>query len=163
MMVVNNKVVAIEYELMNRQGELLDYNKGFSPVEYLHGAGNIVSGLEKALEGLCINETARVTVPPDLGYGLCDNTVVHRLPVKEYSGSGFTNVEDIIQLADGREAVIISKNENYLIADANHPLAGQTLYYNVTIKNIREATMEEIACGHPLQEKIYCSGTPGCC
>jgi FKBP-type peptidyl-prolyl cis-trans isomerase SlyD len=96
-------------------------------------------------------------------FGLYDETQVYQLPIQEYLHTGFVNVEDTIQLPDGREATIIAADDDYLTADANHPLAGQTLYYDVTIKNIRAATAEEILSGQAFAGMQHCSGRPGCC
>ena len=163
MIVTKHSVVSIEYELSNEEGIILDSNKDFAPFDYLQSAGNIVAAVERALNGCGINERKKILVSPELGFGLYDEALLYQVPVKEYLDSGFTNVDDSIQLKDGREAIIVSKDENYLTADANHPLAGQMLYYDVTIKNIRAATQEEIASGHPLAAIKNCSGRSGCC
>ena len=163
MIVTKHSVVSIEYELSNEEGIILDSNKGFAPFDYLQSAGNIVAAVEQALNGCGINESKKILVSPELGFGLYDEALLYQVPVKEYLDSGFTNVDDSIQLKDGREAIIVSKDENYLTADTNHPLAGQMLYYDVTIKNIRAATQEEIASGHPLAAIKNCSGRSGCC
>ena len=161
--VKKNSVVSLEYEIRNEQGIVIDSNKGFAPLEYVQGAAYIVAGLQLALEGRGINESSKITLPPTIAYGLYDDTLVYQLPAKEYLHTGFANVDDIIQLPDGREAIVVYANEHSLTVDANHPLAGQTLFYEVTIKNIRDAIPEEITCGHPLSAAINCSGLPGCC
>jgi FKBP-type peptidyl-prolyl cis-trans isomerase SlyD len=158
-----NRVVSLEYELCNEEGIVLDSNKGFDPIEYVQGSGNMLAGLEQALEGWETNKSGKITLLPLLGFGVYDDALVYRLPIEDYLHSGFINIGDTIQLPDGREAIIIAKEENYLTADANHPLAGQTLYYDVTIKNVREASDEEIACGYPLATPVNCSDLPGCC
>lgn len=163
MIVANHTVVSISYELSNEEGIVLDSNKDFTALDYVQGAGNIVPAIEQALHGCAINENKKIILTPELGFGLYDAALVYRLPIKDYLHTGFTNVEDTIQLADGREATIIAADENYLTADANHPLAGQTLYYDVTIKNIRAATPEEIFSGQPFAPAQPCSGKPGCC
>ena len=163
MTVAKNTVVAIEYELRDAEGIVLDSNKNFAPLEYLHGAGNIVAGLEKALQGLQTNDNIQVIVSPEFGYGLHDNTLLYKVPLTTYSNTGFTAIGDIIQLPDGKEAIIIAVDDNSILADANHPLAGRVLHYDVTIKNIREASNEEIERDQPLEELNHCSGMPGCC
>ncbi|WP_394766882.1 peptidylprolyl isomerase [Ferruginibacter sp.] len=163
MIVSKHTVVSIEYELSNEQEIILDSNKGFAPFDYVQGAGNIVAAVEEALNGCGVNESKKILVLPEVGFGLYDEALLYQLPLKEYLDSGFTNVDDRIQLQDGRTAIIVSKDENYLTADANHPLAGQSLYYEVTIKNIRAATSEEIVSGHPLAAIENCSGKSGCC
>lgn len=163
MTVLENTVVAIEYELRDAKGLVLDNNKNFAPLEYLHGAGNIVAGLENALQGLQANDNIQVAVPPELGYGLYEHTLLYEVPLAAYSNTGFTGIGDMIQLPDGKEAIIVAVGDNSITADGNHPLAGQVLFYDVTIKNVRQATNEEIVCGQPLSEAKFCSGMPGCC
>ena len=163
MKIDSRSVVSIEYELTNEQGLVLDSNKGFATLHFVQGAGKILPAIEQALDGCAINENKKITLAPPLAFGLYDEMQVYQLPLQEYLHTGFVNVEDTIQLPDGREATIIAVDDNYLTADANHPLAGQTLYYDVTVKNIREATPEEILSGQPFPGVQNCSGKPGCC
>jgi FKBP-type peptidyl-prolyl cis-trans isomerase SlyD len=161
--VKKNMVVSMEYELCNEEGTALESNKGFAPLEFVQGSGTILAELEQALEGSEINERRKITISPPLGFGWYDRKLVYQLPIEAYLDSGFVNVGDTIQLPDGRHAIIIGRDENKLTADANHPFAGQTLHYTVTVKNLREATAEEIVGGHPLTHTTECSGLPGCC
>jgi FKBP-type peptidyl-prolyl cis-trans isomerase SlyD len=161
--VASRTVVSIEYELTDEQCLVLDSNKGFAALDFVQGAGTILPAIEQALYGSVINENKKIILTPQLAFGLYDETQVYQLPIQDYLHTGFVNVDDTIQLPDGREATIIAADENFLTADANHPLAGQTLYYDVTIKNIRKAMPEEIFSGHPLRAMQDCSGKPGCC
>jgi FKBP-type peptidyl-prolyl cis-trans isomerase SlyD len=163
MKVTSRTVVSIEYELTDEQGLVLDSNKGFATLEFVQGAGTILPAIEQTLEGCAINENKKITLTPRLAFGLYDETQIYQLPIQDYLHTGFVNVDDTIQLPDGREATIVAADENYLTADANHPLAGQTLYYDVTVKNIRAATPEEIFSGQPISAMQCCSGKPGCC
>ncbi len=163
MIVASRTVVSIEYELCNEQGIVLDSNKGFAALDYVQGTGTLLPAIEQALYGCAINDNKKITLTPQLAFGIYNETLVYQLPIQEYLHTGFVNVEDTIQLPDGREATIIAADDNYLTADANHPLAGQTLYYDVTIKNIRAATAEEIFSGQAFAGMQHCSGRPGCC
>ncbi|MDN3658153.1 peptidylprolyl isomerase [Ferruginibacter paludis] len=163
MKVASRTVVSIEYELSNEQGTVLDSNKGFAALDFVQGAGTILPAIEQALYGSVINENKKITLLPSHAFGLYDEAQVYRLPIQAYRHTGFVNVDDVIQMPDGREATIVAADENYLTADANHPLAGQTLYYDVTIKSIRAATQEEIFTGQPISAMQCCSGKPGCC
>jgi FKBP-type peptidyl-prolyl cis-trans isomerase SlyD len=163
MKVASRTVVSIEYELTDEQGIVLDGNKGFATLDFVQGAGTILPAIEQALEGCAFNENKQITLTPGHAFGLYDAAQVYRLPKQDYEHTGFVHVEDTIQLPDGREATIIAADDNYLTADANHPLAGQTLYYDVTIRNVRAATPEEIFSGVPFAPGQCCSGKPGCC
>jgi FKBP-type peptidyl-prolyl cis-trans isomerase SlyD len=161
--VKKNMMVSMEYELCNEEGITLESNKGFAPLEFVQGSGSIMAALEQALEGAEINETRKITISPPLGFGWYHRKLVYQLPIEAYLDSGFVNIGDTIQLPDGRHAIIIARDENKLTADANHPFAGQTLHYNVTVKNVRAATPEEIVGVHPSIQTRQCSGLPGCC
>lgn len=163
MVISENKVVSIFFEVKDTDGNILDSNIGYTPLEYIHGSDNIITGLEKEMEGLKISDNKMITITPDQGYGEYDHSLVYHLPLSNFIHTGFINIHDVIQLPDGREAVIIGRNESEIIADSNHPMAGKTLIFNVTVSGVRNATEEEIECGYPISEKKFCSGQPGCC
>lgn len=164
MMVENNNIIAIEYSLKNEEGQLLDTNEGFAPIEYLQGAGNIVTGLEKALLGLKKNDIIEVCLNPEEAYGQYKDELKYTFPVSQFEGITSTEPGNIIQLPDGNEAVILASNENNIVADANHPLAGKLLFYKIKIVAIRKAADAEINAGMPLPQynDTYC-GVAGCC
>jgi len=152
-MVKNGMVVSIAYTLRLATGELVDASPEDEPLEYLHGADNIVPGLEKGLEGLTIGDKRDVQVSAAEGYGDYDPEYVEEvdradlpkdLPVTLGMTIAVTDDEGWIEEAIVRE---ISKNKVKL--DFNHPLAGQTLNFSVEIVGIREATEEELDHGHP--------------
>lgn len=144
------KVVSIEYVLTDDAGKVLDSSRGREPLSYLHGAGNIVPGLEKALEGKAEGETIEVSVPPDEGYGMRDerliqNVAIRKLPNKKAE----VGLQMRAQTEHGvRVLTVTAVRGDYATVDANHPLAGHTLHFKVTVKAIREPTEEELAHGH---------------
>lgn len=163
MIAEKNNIIAIEYTLKDQEGHLLDSNEGFAPVEYLHGAGNIVPGLEKAIFGLKKDDIIEVFLNPGEAYGLYKDELKYILPVSQYEGITSANPGDIIQLPDGNEAVVLERNENNIFADANHPLAGKSLIYKIRIVAIRKAEKAELNANMPLPEynNNYC-GVAGC-
>ncbi len=148
--IANNHVVSFHYTLTNAEGEKLDQSQG-EPLVYLHGAGNIIPGLEKALLGKTVGEKFTVTVPAAEGYGEYNVDLVQEVPAKMFQG-----VENIqpgmqfqAQTEDGIQIVTVKavEGEN-VVVDANFPLAGQDLTFDVEIVEIREATQEELDHGH---------------
>jgi len=151
MKIGKNKVVTIDYTLKNSQGEVLDSSEGGPPLPYLHGAGNIIPGLEAALEGRDAGDTIAATIPPDAGYGERDDDLVQAVPRERFDG-----VEEIAvgmefqaRTDAGVHVVrVVAVDEETVTVDANHALAGETLNFDVKVVDVREATEEEIEHGH---------------
>ena len=147
------KVVLIQYVLKNDEGKVLDKSQAGEPLPYLHGAGNIVPGLENALVGLNVGDTFDVTVPPAEAYGEKRSPGPQAVPKKDFP-KGANLVAGMAfraQGSDGQEVVLfITKIEGaYVYVDSDHPLAGQTLHFSGAIERIREANEDEKAHGHP--------------
>lgn len=151
MQISENKVVSIHYTLTNDGGEVMDSSDDQEPLTYLHGAGNIIRGLETALEGRTAGDRLQVTVNPAEGYGERDESMIQAVP-----RSAFEGVEDIqpgmqfqAQSAEGIQLVtVVAIEGNEVTLDGNHPMAGITLFFDVEVKEVREATQEEIQHGH---------------
>jgi len=147
-----NKVVALSYILRGDDGELIDQSEDGSPLLYLHGASNIVPGLEEQLEGVAEGESIKATVPPEKGYGprIGDSHEVprHLFPADAELVAGMQVVAHDDQ---GRQIpfFITGIAEDTITVDPNHPLAGETLHFEVTVESLRDATEEEIGHGHP--------------
>jgi FKBP-type peptidyl-prolyl cis-trans isomerase SlyD len=151
--VVAEKVVLIQYCLKDETGEVLDQSQAGAPMPYLHGAGNIVAGLETALEGMKVGDAFDVTVPPSEGYGEKSGEGPQPVPKKEFPKGANLAVGMAFraQGSDGQELVLyITKLEGaYVYVDADHPLAGKSLHFTGTIERIRAANADEKAHGHP--------------
>jgi FKBP-type peptidyl-prolyl cis-trans isomerase SlyD len=151
MQVDKNKVVSIDYTLTNTQGQVLDTSKGAQPLTYLHGVGGIIPGLESALQSKNPGESLKVSVPPDQGYGEKDPNLVQ--PVPRANFGSIPNIAPGMQFqaqnAQGSRIVtVVEATPETVTIDANHPLAGQTLNFDVTVVDVRDATAEELAHGH---------------
>lgn len=147
---VNQKVVSIDYTLKDSRGNVLDSSKGRTPLSYLHGAGNIIPGLEHALEGRSAGETLQVAVSPREGYGEHNPDLVKDVPRTEFPTDAIPEVGQRfqVQTPDGARVVTVAKVDNSRVTiDANHPLAGQALNFDVTVKDVRDATAEELQIG----------------
>ena len=151
MTIQRNKVVTINYTLTDETGSLLESSEGQEPLTYLHGVGNIIPGLEASLEGKSAGASLKVSVPPEEGYGVWDQEKVVDIPKSQFSGVDTVEagMQFSVQSEAGEEVVTVSKVEGEMVTiDANHPLAGKTLTFDVTIVGIRDATAEELEHGH---------------
>ena len=150
-MIQKNAVVSLSYCLKNSDGEELDRADKEKPFAYLHGAGQMVPGLEKALEGLKIGEKREVTVPPSEGYGGVIPSL--KLQVERTNFPKDANIQPGMQFEaqEGEKRIIFTVHAvegDTISIDGNHPLAGETLHFDVEITGIREATQEELIHGH---------------
>ena len=151
MQITANRVAYIHYTLKDDGGAVLDSSSGGEPLAYLHGAGNIVPGLEKALEGKAAGEKVAVKVSPEEGYGARDETLVQQVPRRSFQG-----VRDLregmrfhAQTQQGPVAVTVTRVQGDMITvDGNHALAGVALNFEVEVTKVREATPEELIHGH---------------
>jgi len=143
-------VVSIEYTLKNDQGEVLDKSEGHGPLVYLHGMGNLVPGLEKALEGKAAGDSLEVSLTPAEGYGQRDEKLLRKIPVRKIQDkSPLPGMRYRAQMDDGYRIVLVhAVSGDYASIDANHPLAGQNLHFAVKVVEVREATEEELSHGH---------------
>jgi FKBP-type peptidyl-prolyl cis-trans isomerase SlyD len=147
-----NKVVSLSYTLRDDDGEVIDQSEDGSPLLYLHGAQNIVPGLEEQLEGVAEGESVNATVSPEKGYGprIGESQEVPRnlFPADAELVAG---MQVVAHDDEGRQIpfFITGITEDTITVDPNHPLAGETLHFEVTVDSLRDATEEEIAHGHP--------------
>lgn len=151
MQIGENKVVTIHYTLTNVSGDVLDSSVGEEPLAYLHGAGNIVAGLEDALTGKAVGEKLDVTVAPEDGYGEKHDEMVQKVPVENFEGVDNVEVgmQFMAQVPWGEQPVeVIKVEEDGITLDGNHPLAGETLQFAVEVVAVRDATEEEVEHGH---------------
>lgn len=151
--VADGVVVAIHYTLKNDAGETLDSSSGGEALEYLHGAGNIVPGLESALAGKKLGEKFHVVVAPEDGYGARDERGIQRVPKNSFP-PGLDLQPGMAFFADGPDGEpvqvwVSAVQGETVVIDLNHPLAGTTLYFDVEIHALRGASAEELAHGHP--------------
>ena len=143
MQVASDKVVLIHYTLKNDAGEVLDRSEHDSPLAYLHGRGNLIPGLERELEGKKSGDKLQVTIAPADAYGEYDKDMVQRVP--RSAVQGVADLKKGMQLhARTDEGVqtlmVVEVDDNTVTLDGNHPLAGQTLHFEVEIADVRTAT-----------------------
>jgi FKBP-type peptidyl-prolyl cis-trans isomerase SlyD len=151
MQIAKDAVVTIHYTLKNDAGETLDSSAGGEPLAYLQGNGNLIPGLESALEGKQVGDKLSVKVSPSEGYGEFDKSLVQQVPRRSFKGIGNVQVgmQFQVQSDGGARAVTVTKVVGDMVTvDGNHPLAGQNLNFEVEITDVRTATEEELSHGH---------------
>ncbi|CAB9539160.1 FKBP-type peptidyl-prolyl cis-trans isomerase SlyD (EC 5.2.1.8) [uncultured Gammaproteobacteria bacterium] len=152
MTVKKDKVVEMHCTLKNDKGEVIDSTEGRETMVFLQGHSNIVPGLEKSIEGMKVGESNDVVVQSKEAYGDYHAEGVQTIPMKALEGIDKLTVGLELQSQDeqGNPFIVRVKeiNEDTIVVDANHPLAGETLHFSVSIESIREATKEELEHGH---------------
>lgn len=152
MQIAARKVVSLHYTLRGAEGDLIDQATPDEPFVYIHGLGNIIPGLEKALDGRVAGEKLSVSIPPEDAYGLHDKEQVQIAPRSAFHG--VSDIQPGMQFQAETESghyqlvTVQAVNGDQVILDSNHPLAGQTLNFDVEVVNIRDASAEELDHGH---------------
>lgn len=147
MNITKDCVVSFHYTLTNDEGEVLDSSEGQEAFTYLHGGQMIVPGLEVQMEGKGKGAKFKAVVPPGEGYGDFDEQLLQRVPLDRFGGQ---SVEAGMQFQAGEHGVVTVEEVTGtdVLVNANHPLAGVTLHFDVEVRDVRPATPEELAHGH---------------
>jgi len=145
-----NKVVSIDYRLVDDDGDLIDSSEDGEPLVYLHGKGNIIPGLERQLEGKKAGDNLSCVITAADGYGERDDSLIFTVGKDEFEG---TDVAVGMQFEahgeDGAQIVtVVGIEGDEVKVDANHPLAGENLHFTVKVVEVREASAEELTHGH---------------
>jgi FKBP-type peptidyl-prolyl cis-trans isomerase SlyD len=151
MQIVDETVVLFHYTLTNAVGEVIDASPSGQPLAYLHGAGNIVPGLEQALAGRRAGDRFDVVVAPEQGYGLRHPQLIQVVPRDAFRGvdSIAPGMQFEAQGGHGPMLVTVTAvDAQNVTVDGNHPLAGVALHFAVEVAEVRAATPEELAHGH---------------
>lgn len=152
MQISRHTVASIDYKLTDDQGQVLDTSEGREPLTYLHGAGNLIPGLETALEGNAPGDSVSVTVDPSEGYGERDENLIQQVPMSAFEGVDEIEPGMRFQATDeqgqGRIVTVTAIEGDEVTVDANHPLAGVPLNFEVNVVEVREASDDEIEHGH---------------
>lgn len=152
MQIADDMVVTLDYKLTDKEGRLIDESGGRGDFVYLHGAHNIIPGLENALGGQKTGDSLTVTISPEEGYGERDEQLLQTVPRSLFEG--IDEVESGMQFQaqgpDGQHHIVtvVSSQGDEVVIDGNHPLAGVELHFDVTVIDVRQATNEELEHGH---------------
>jgi FKBP-type peptidyl-prolyl cis-trans isomerase SlyD len=150
--VADDLVVSLDYALQLDDGQIVDSSAGRDPLEFLQGHGQIIPGLEQALYGMAVGEEKKVVVAPRDGYGEREAATVQEVPREAFAPDVELTPGMALELHDTSGhpvlAFIAEVGPESVVLDLNHPLAGETLHFDVTVAGLRAATSEELAHGH---------------
>lgn len=152
MQIAENAVVVIDYTLKDDEGNVIDSSEGKEGLAYLHGAQNIIPGLENALTGKTVGESLQVSIPPEEGYGMHDESKIQPVDKAMFEGAGEINV-GMDYYAQGPQGetltiTVVEITDEHIVVDGNHPLAGKNLHFDVKVTDVRDASTEELEHGH---------------
>jgi len=149
--VQNGKVVSFSYTLKDEKGNVLEKTDAGDGMEYLHGNQNIIPGLEQAMTGMKVGEMKNVKVRAEDAYGLYDDDLLFKVPLSNFPGNMAIEPGMEFQTQTENGVMVITVQEidgENAVVDGNHPMAGLDLEFDVVVKNIREATPQELQHGH---------------
>ncbi len=141
----------MHYTVKNSDGDVIDSSEGRDPLLYMQGHRNIIPGLENALEGKAIGDKVEATIAPAEAYGEVIEELIQDVPRSAFEGVDKLEVGMNFQAQSEQgpvNVVIKEVSEEKVTVDGNHPLAGQTLNFNVEVVEVRDATEEELSHGH---------------
>ncbi len=151
MQIAEHTIVRFHYDLADEAGQPIESSREREPMAILYGAGNVIPGIEKAIEGRRAGERLQVTVPPAEGYGERREGMTQRVPKKFFNEARKLRPGDSTVLGSNqgpRVVTVLKIGETVIDVDLNHPMAGRTLCFDIEIIEVREASAEEIAHGH---------------
>ena len=152
MEIARHKVVTIDYTLTDHAGTVIDSTDGGDPFSYLHGAGTAIPGLENALDGKAAGEALSVQLSPERAYGERNEALVQVVSREQFESDSEVEVGMQFQAtteAGPRLVTVVKVVGEEVTVDGNHPLAGVTLKFDVNVRDVRDATAEEVSHGHP--------------
>ena len=158
-------VYGIEYTVKNSKGEVVDSNKGGAPLEFIAGKGQIIPGLEKEIETMNAGEEKTVTVPANEAYGEYNEEMIQEVPRDQFEGIELQKGMTLYgQTPDGQTIAVTVKDfdDQKVIIDYNHPLAGEDLTFDVKVITKREATPDEALSGQVGGQACSCGEGCGC-
>lgn len=138
----DGSIVSIEYTLTGDDGKVIDTSVGKEPLTYIHGAGQIVKGLEQELSGLKVGDQKKVRVKPEDGYGMPNEKAVQEIPREKVPTEAQKEGATLMMKSPDGRAVpikIVKVTDKTVVVDLNHPLAGKTLHFDVKVKDIKAA------------------------
>lgn len=164
MAITKNKVVTLEYTLRDAQGNLIDSTDGHEPLSYLHGHGTLFPALETRLEGHASGEHLYVTLSPEQAYGERDEGLIKRVPRERFKASEPLHPGMSFRYGSGdeeMEVILVAMDEKEVSVDANPPLAGVELHFDLVITGVRDAGSEELESGRVSSiDEVYAQPRP---
>lgn len=159
MSIQKNQVVSIEYEVSDGT-KVVDSNVGSDPLVFMFGRGQIISGLENALENMQVGQRSEVFVGAKDAYGVYDDAAVDEVPLDQFAGIDLEVGMTLYGQGEHGETIQVVVKEigkESVMIDFNHPLAGKDLTFMVMLNNVRDASADEILSGVPIENQDSCS------
>ena len=146
MLIEKNKVVLMHYTLKNEQGQILDTSSGKDPLEFIQGSGAIIAGLDQVLVGKQKGDKFMAVIPPEDAYGDKRDDLIHKVSLKQFNNKESVQVGAQFQTNGPQQAIatVIAVDDENVTIDMNHPLAGQELYFDIDVFDVRDASKKEI-------------------
>lgn len=151
LMIGKNSVVSIHYTLKDDDGQVMDSSSGGEPLAYLHGANNLIPGLEKQLNGKTTGQSFTASIPPAEAYGETNPELIQTIDREMFQGVDVIEpgMAFTAQGEHGQQQIMVTAVDgDQITVDANHPMAGKTLHFDVEVMDVRAATEQELAHGH---------------
>jgi FKBP-type peptidyl-prolyl cis-trans isomerase SlyD len=147
----NGQVVSMEYTL-KVDGVVTDSSEGREPLEFVHGAGNIIPGLEREMTGMAVGDSKDVMIAAAEGYGERDEEAFMDVPRDQFPAEIPMKVGTELQVQNQAGQPMFARIEQVedksVRLNFNHPLAGKDLHFSVKVVDLRDATDEEVEHGH---------------
>jgi FKBP-type peptidyl-prolyl cis-trans isomerase SlyD len=174
MNIADKMYVAFDYKLTLDSGEEIDSSSEGQPLGFITGSGQIIPGLEKAMMGMKVGDSSKISVEPEDAYGQVNSELVQDIPRNKFPGEIELQPGMAFQGQGPQGPIAINikeiKDEDTVVIDLNHPLAGKRLHFDVNIVEAREPTAEELSdlssgcnCGCSAEEQADCGTKGGCC
>lgn len=174
MNIADKLYVAFDYKLTLDSGEEIDNTSGRQPLGFITGYGQIIPGLEKGIAGMKVGDSLKISVEPEDAYGPAKPELVRDVPRSQFPPDIEPKPGMTFKAQGPQGPIVISikeiKDENTVVVDLNHPLAGKKLHFDVNIVEVREPTAEELSalssgcnCGCSAEEQAGCGSKGGCC
>lgn len=146
---MKTRVITFHYTLHDTEGNLIDSSEGKAPLSYLEGVGHIISGSEEEMKKMETGEKKKISVSAENAYGIKDPDLIFDVPKSQFPPNEDLQIGMMFQTDEPDKVFTITELQNEsVIVDGNHPLAGVNLVFDVELTGIREATEEEISHGH---------------
>ena len=174
MNIADKLYVAFDYKLTLDSGEEVDSSSEGQPLGFITGSGRIIPGLEKAMMGMMAGDSLKISFEPEDAYGQVNPELFQDVPRNQFPGNIELQPGMTFQAQGPQGSIVINikeiKDENTVVIDHNHPLAGKKLHFDVNIVEVREPTAEELSglssgsnCGCSAEEQTGCGTKGGCC
>ena len=156
-------VVGFDYTLKDEDGKVLDSSQGKQPLQYIQGTEAIIPGLESVMLGKKVGDKFSANIEPEQGYGMPKEEMIQHVDKAQFEITPEVGMQFQADTASGPTIITVTEvTEDKVVVDANHPLAGKILNFDIEVVEVREATQEELTKGHVNATGDDCCNDSGC-